>query len=78
MKELKISIFEQSLPSKGQCSLVSRRILCKKELGDMKKNMKLMLRKQMSRALGTSNAIPEQESYKVQMSPGRKCDNVEE
>lgn len=44
----------------------------------MKKNMKLMLRKQMSRALGTSIAIPEQESYKVQMSPGRKCDNVGE
>ena len=32
----------------------------------------------MSRALGTSNAIPKQESYKVQMSPGRKCDNVKE
>lgn len=30
----------------------------------------------MSRALETSNAMLEQESYKVQMSPGRKCDNV--
>lgn len=46
--------------------------------GDMEGNMKLMLRKQMSGALGTSNAIPKQESYKVQMSPGRKCDNVKE
>ena len=44
----------------------------------MKKNMKLMLGKQMARVLGTSNAIPKQESYKVQMSPGRKCDNVRE
>ena len=57
---------------------MSRRILCEKELGNMKKNMKLMLKKQMSRAIGTSNVMPEQESYKVQMSPGRKCDNVGE
>ena len=57
---------------------MSRRMLCKKDLGDMEKNMKLMLGKQMARVLGTSNAIPKQESYKVQMSPGRKCDNVRE
>lgn len=39
-----------------------------------------MLKKntQMSRALETSKAMLEQESYKVQMSPGRKCDNVGE
>lgn len=30
----------------------------------------------MSRALGTNNVMPKQESSKVQMSPGRKCDNV--
>lgn len=57
------------------CSLVSRSVLCKRELGNMKRNMKLMLRKQMSIAKGTSNAIPEQESY-VQRSPGKKCDNI--
>lgn len=52
--------------------------LFKKELGDIQKNMKLMLKKQMSRALETSKAMLEQESYKVQMSPGRRCDNVGE
>jgi hypothetical protein len=42
------------------CSLVSRRMLCKKELGEMKRNMKWVVRKQMSRASGTGGAIPEQ------------------
>lgn len=54
------------------CSLVSRRVLCKREFKDMKRNMKLAVRKQMSRDLGTGNAIPEQESCKEQMSPGRR------